>query len=133
MKNLGVLFCQVNPNNTKNYYNRLIDYMGVNITEFPIIILLKMGEEQQKYIYNQEIKSQQIIQFVQQYISDKSKLEKFLRSQPIPENNNLPVRVVVGKSFEEEVINNDKDVLVKFYAPWCGHCQALAPIWIEVA
>lgn len=118
MKNLGVLFCQVNPNNTKNYYNRLIDYMGVNITEFPIIILLKMGEEQQKYIYNQEIKSQQIIQFVQQYISDKSKLEKFLRSQPIPENNNLPVRVVVGKSFEEEVINNDKDVLVKFYAPW---------------
>jgi protein disulfide-isomerase A1 len=35
------------------------------------------------------------------------------------------VLVLRSKSFRDLVINNDKHVLVKFYAPWCGHCQKL--------
>jgi len=39
----------------------------------------------------------------------------------------------LAKNFEELVTENTKDVLVEFYAPWCGHCKKLTPIYDELA
>jgi len=35
--------------------------------------------------------------------------------------------------FLVQVLNSDGIVLVEFFAPWCGHCQALTPIWEKTA
>eukprot|EP01120_Amphizonella_sp_Union-15-10_P013097 TRINITY_DN6028_c0_g2_i1.p1 TRINITY_DN6028_c0_g2~~TRINITY_DN6028_c0_g2_i1.p1 ORF type:complete len:485 (-),score=112.50 TRINITY_DN6028_c0_g2_i1:28-1482(-) len=56
----------------------------------------------------------------------------FIKSEPVPESNDGPVKVVVGKSFNDIVYDAEKDVLVEFYAPWCGHCQKLVPIYEQL-
>lgn len=60
-------------------------------------------------------------------------LKRYIKSEPIPEKNKGPVKVVVAESFEEIVNAPDKDVLIEFYAPWCGHCKNLEPKYRELA
>lgn len=42
-------------------------------------------------------------------------------------------KVVVADTFEEIVNDPEKDVLIEFYAPWCGHCKKLEPKYTELA
>lgn len=40
---------------------------------------------------------------------------------------------LTDSDFDEKVLKSEDLWLVEFYAPWCGHCKNLAPVWAEVA
>lgn len=42
------------------------------------------------------------------------------------------MQVAVAKNFDE-LVGDDKDALIEFYAPWCGHCKSLEPKYDELA
>ena len=58
----------------------------------------------------------------------KGDIKPKLKSQPIPKKQGV-VKTVVAKSFENMVYNGQKHVLIEFYAPWCGHCKQLEPVY----
>ncbi|KAE8618062.1 hypothetical protein XENTR_v10009261 [Xenopus tropicalis] len=57
---------------------------------------------------------------------------RYMKSEAIPESNDGPVKVVVAENFDEIVNDDSKDVLIEFYAPWCGHCKNLEPKYKEL-
>jgi protein disulfide-isomerase A6 len=40
---------------------------------------------------------------------------------------------LTADSFDDAVFNSGKNAFIKFYAPWCGHCKAMAPDWNKLA
>ena len=60
------------------------------------------------------------------------KLRPKRRSQPLPKNKG-PVKEVVGKTFDDIVLDPTKHVLLVLYSPSCEKCKKIEPMYRNVA
>ncbi|GAB0094644.1 Protein disulfide-isomerase [Sergentomyia squamirostris] len=100
------------------------DYVG----DKPLV--LARDKDNQKYIMKDEFSVETLQKFAKDLLA--GDLEPYVKSEAVPEKNDGPVKVAVAKNFAELVTDVDKDVLIEFYAPWCGHCKKLSPIYDEL-
>jgi protein disulfide isomerase family A protein 3 len=92
--------------------------------------VLARGPNDEKYKMSGDFSYEAIEEFARKVFD--GDLEPYLKSEPIPEQTG-DVKIVVAKNFNEIVNDESKDVLIEFYAKWCGHCKSLAPKYDELA
>ncbi|KAH6650157.1 protein disulfide-isomerase precursor [Chaetomium tenue] len=106
--------------------------LNLKTDKFPAFAIQEVAKNQ-KFPFDQEkeITFDAIKAFVDDFVA--GKVEPSIKSEPIPETQEGPVTVVVAKNYNDIVLDDTKDVLIEFYAPWCGHCKSLAPKYEELA
>jgi protein disulfide isomerase family A protein 3 len=125
-ENVNVRFA---VSNAEEFRHELTEF-GIDDVKKDGKYVLARGSADQKYKMLDEFSFEALEDFARKVVN--GLLEPYLKSQPIPEQTG-DVKVVVAKNFDDIVNDDSKDVLIEFYAPWCGHCKSLAPKYDELA
>jgi len=113
-------------------YAKHAERLGLSGKIVPAIAIEKTDDGTHfAYDESAQITSESVKEWVEKFL--KGEVPPTIKSEDIPASNDQPVKVVVAKSFDAIVMDTTKDVFVEFYAPWCGHCKKLAPIFDELA
>lgn len=105
--------------------------MNLQEVKWPAFVVQDMTKQlKYPHLQTEPLSPDSAEKLVDQYLD--GKLQPSLKSEPIPTSQDEPVFVLVTDEFDMTIFDDDKDVFVEFYAPWCGHCKRLAPIWTQL-
>ncbi|XP_014832926.1 PREDICTED: protein disulfide-isomerase-like isoform X2 [Poecilia mexicana] len=111
--------------------SHVLNYFGVSESDAPTARIIHM-ETQKKFSIPSGALTADSLWLLCQEVVDGIAMP-YYRSEEIPEEwDKEPVKVLVGKNFKSVALDPAKNVFIEFYAPWCGHCKELAPIWDQL-
>lgn len=121
----------VTTNNEGDSHEPITNYFGLKGAKSPSVVGFWM-EKNQKYSFDQDLTLETLTAFAQSLIDGTA--QATYKSAAIPdEPTDEGVSIIVGKNFDSIVMDPTKDVLLEVYAPWCGHCKKLDPIYKKLA
>jgi protein disulfide-isomerase A1 len=125
-----IVFVTINADEEE--HQRILEFFGMKKDEVPSMRAIKLEDDMTKF--KPELPDL-TVDNVRKFVSDfvEGKVKQHLLSEDLPEDwNKTPVWTLTATNFDSVALDPTKKVLVEFYAPWCGHCKQLIPIYEKV-
>lgn len=104
------------------------------ITPNPKSTYVGLKEDKTYYHMIESFSVDHLQSFVQQFLAHELQGKVYEGSEASSEDDkDSSVVTLTNENFQSIVEDSSQDILVEFYAPWCGHCQALKPEYRKVA
>ena len=110
----------------------VVSFFGIKEDAAPLVVGFHMAGNKKYKHPEGKLTEKSLRSFAKDFVA--GKLTPDYKSAPLPEEPlDGGVSVVVGKNFDTIVKDASKDVLLEVYAPWCGHCKQLEPVYRKLA